>query len=128
LSYVGVMTVELFEVDGRLLVNEVAMRVHDSGHWTIEAAPASQFENHLRAICGWPLGLTHPLGHAAMLNLIGHVPPRPSLLAIPGAHVHLYGKDGRPNRKVGHVTVTASSASELETRLRELESRVGAMA
>jgi 5-(carboxyamino)imidazole ribonucleotide synthase len=107
LDHVGVLTVELFEHDGDLLVNELAPRVHNSGHWTIEGAETSQFENHLRAVLGWPLGSTAMRGRAAMVNCIGALPDRDAILAIPGAHLHDYGKTARRGRKVGHVTVTA---------------------
>jgi len=105
LGYVGVLAVELFEVEGRLLANELAPRVHNSGHWTIDGAHASQFENHLRAILGLPLGVTAARGPSVMVNLVGGSPPLERLLAIPGAHVHLYGKEARPGRKLGHVTL-----------------------
>jgi 5-(carboxyamino)imidazole ribonucleotide synthase len=106
LDYVGVMAVELFQAGDRLLANEMAPRVHNSGHWTIEGAETSQFENHLRAVCGLPLGSTALRAPCTMVNLIGGVPEREALLAIDGAHVHLYGKAPRRGRKVGHVTVT----------------------
>ena len=108
---VGVLTVEFVEHDGELLVNELAPRVNNSGHWTIEGAETSQFENHLRAVLGWPLGSTAMRGGsgtaAAMVNCIGALPGRDAILAIPGAHLHDYGKSARRGRKVGHVTVTA---------------------
>jgi 5-(carboxyamino)imidazole ribonucleotide synthase len=120
LDYVGVLAIELFECDGRLLANEMAPRVHNSGHWTIEGAVTSQFENHLRAVSGLPLGVTRTLGFSAMLNLIGELPEANGLLALPDAHLHLYGKSPRPGRKVGHVTLRADSVDELEQRLRQL--------
>lgn len=120
LDYVGVLAVELFECGGRLLANEMAPRVHNSGHWSIEGAVASQFENHLRAVAGLPLGETRALGYCAMLNLIGEVPEPQELLAVSDAHLHLYGKSLRPGRKVGHVTVRAGSALELSVRLKQL--------
>ncbi len=107
LDYVGVMGIELFHLaDGGLLLNEIAPRVHNSGHWTIEGAETSQFEQHVRAVTGLPLGPTTSLGRAEMTNLIGDdVATVPALLAEPGAHVHLYGKaEVRPGRKMGHVT------------------------
>ncbi len=104
-GYVGVMTLELFQVGGDLLVNEVAPRVHNSGHWTIEGAEVSQFENHLRACLGLPLGATDPVGWSVMANILGELPDTAGVTAIPGAHLHLYGKDPRPLRKIGHVTV-----------------------
>ncbi|HEY8832715.1 MAG TPA: 5-(carboxyamino)imidazole ribonucleotide synthase, partial [Gemmatimonadaceae bacterium] len=92
LQYVGVLALELFSVDGTLLANEIAPRVHNSGHWTIEGAETSQFENHLRAVLSMPLGTTSLRGSSVMLNIIGHIPPREKVLAVEGAHLHLYGK------------------------------------
>jgi 5-(carboxyamino)imidazole ribonucleotide synthase len=120
LDYVGVLAVELFEVRGSLLANELAPRVHNSGHWTIEGAATSQFEQHLRAVLGLPLGSPAPRGHSAMLNAIGVLPPRAAVLAVPGAHLHDYGKAARPGRKVGHVTVVADTAEELDARIAQL--------
>jgi len=120
LDYVGVLAIELFECDGRLLANEMAPRVHNSGHWTIEGAVTSQFENHLRAVAGLPLGETRAIGHSAMLNLIGELPDPAELLAVPDAHLHVYGKSLRPGRKVGHVTLRADSAEQLAQRLAKL--------
>lgn len=119
-DYVGVLAVELFQVGDRLLANEIAPRVHNSGHWTIEGAETSQFEQHLRAVLGLPLGSPAPRGHVAMLNAIGALPSADAVLAVPGAHLHDYGKAPRPGRKVGHVTVVADTATELEVRLAEL--------
>ncbi|HUP85717.1 MAG TPA: 5-(carboxyamino)imidazole ribonucleotide synthase [Acidimicrobiales bacterium] len=104
-DYVGVMTLELFQVGDGLLVNEVAPRVHNSGHWTIEGAEVSQFENHLRACLGLPLGATDAVGSSVMANVLGALPDVASITAIAGAHLHLYGKEPRPLRKIGHVTV-----------------------
>ena len=116
LGYVGVLALELFEVDGRLLANEFAPRVHNTGHWTIEAAGTSQFENHLRAILGLPLGSTESR-RSLMVNLIGSVPGTEDVLEIPGAHLHLYGKEPRAGRKLGHVTlVDGDEASEGRVR------------
>jgi 5-(carboxyamino)imidazole ribonucleotide synthase len=120
LGYVGVLCIEFFEVGGQLLANEMAPRVHNSGHWTIEGAVTSQFENHLRAILGMPLGSTAAVGHSAMINLIGEVPEESTVLAVPNAHLHLYGKVPRPGRKLGHVTVRADRAEKLKARLAEL--------
>ena len=106
LGHVGVLAIELFQVGEELLGNEMAPRVHNSGHWTIEGAATSQFENHLRAICGWELGSTAPSAYSAMVNLIGSVPPEGAFEDDPGVHLHLYGKVSRPGRKLGHVTVT----------------------
>jgi 5-(carboxyamino)imidazole ribonucleotide synthase len=113
LSYVGVLAIELFESDGRLFANEMAPRVHNSGHWTIEGAETSQFENHIRAVLGLPLGSTAMRGHAAMVNFIGRLPDARAVLAIPGAHLHLYGKGERPGRKVGHATVRSDRRAEM---------------
>jgi len=120
LDYVGVLAIELFECDGRLLANEMAPRVHNSGHWSIEGAITSQFENHLRAVAGLPLGDTRTVGCSAMLNLIGELPDSSELLAVPDAHLHIYGKALRPGRKVGHVTLRADCAEQLATRLEQL--------
>ncbi len=118
LDYVGVFTVEMFIVGGAgggaesIVVNEIAPRVHNSGHWTIEGAETSQFEQHVRAICGWPLGSPARMGDVTMTNLIGTDADRwREILAEPGARLHLYGKaEARPGRKMGHVTrVTARS-------------------
>lgn len=105
LNYVGVLAIEFFEVRGRLIVNEMAPRVHNSGHWSIEGAVTSQFENHLRAIVGLPLGPTAVRGESLMLNCIGKMPDVASVLQIGGAHLHDYGKSPRKGRKVGHVTL-----------------------
>jgi len=120
LKYVGVLAIEFFEHQGELLANEMAPRVHNSGHWTIEGAVTSQFENHLRAVLGLPLGSTGPAGHCAMLNLIGDLPESSEVLAVPDAHLHLYGKSPRPGRKLGHVTLRAASPERLALRLSEL--------
>jgi 5-(carboxyamino)imidazole ribonucleotide synthase len=122
LQYVGVLAIEFFEHEGRLLANEMAPRVHNSGHWTIEGAITSQFENHLRAVVGLPLGSTSALGSSAMLNLIGDVPDSAEVLAVRDAHLHLYGKSARAGRKLGHVTLRASSPEQLASRLGELPS------
>ena len=120
LDYCGVLAIEFFECDGTLLANEMAPRVHNSGHWSVEGAVTSQFENHLRAVLGLPLGSTALTGQSAMLNLVGELPDAAKVLAVPDTHIHLYGKDPRPGRKVGHVTVRASSAGELSERLAAL--------
>jgi 5-(carboxyamino)imidazole ribonucleotide synthase len=125
LGYVGVLAVELFEVGGRLLANEIAPRVHNSGHWTIEGAITSQFENHLRAVLGLPLGAISPVGCSAMLNLIGEVPPIGEVLALPDCHVHLYGKPPRPGRKLGHITLRDHDHGSLAPRLALLRRLVG---
>jgi 5-(carboxyamino)imidazole ribonucleotide synthase len=115
LGYVGVIALELFEVGGRLLANEFAPRVHNTGHWTIDGAVTSQFENHLRAILGLPLGSTEAIAASVMVNLIGGAPPPEQLLRLPGAHLHLYGKEPRAGRKLGHLTfVDADEATIAE--------------
>lgn len=121
LEYVGVLALELFVVDGKLLANEIAPRVHNSGHWSIEGAETSQFENHLRAGLALPLGSTTLRGVVGMLNIIGHIPVRRDVLAVEGAHLHLYGKSPTEKRKVGHITLVARSPAELEPRLCEIE-------
>jgi 5-(carboxyamino)imidazole ribonucleotide synthase len=123
-DYRGVLTVEFFLADGRLIANEMAPRVHNSGHWTIEGAETSQFENHLRAVLGWPLGAINARGHAAMVNLIGRLPSRSALLALPGAHLHDYGKEARPARKLGHCTIVDTDRERLLERLAGLEALV----
>ena len=120
LRYVGVLGVEFFEAEGRLIANETAARVHNSGHWTIEGSVTSQFENHVRALAGLPLGGTAARGHAAMVNFIGRLPDAAQVLAVPGAHLHDYEKSPRPGRKVGHATVVAGSARERDRGARRL--------
>jgi 5-(carboxyamino)imidazole ribonucleotide synthase len=119
-DYVGVLALELFQVKANLLASEVAPRVHNSGHWTIEGAVCSQFENHLRGVLGWPLGSTAVRGHSVMFNLIGEAPPRERVLRIPGAHLHLYGKTPRPGRKIGHVTVCCPALEQRDLVAAEL--------
>jgi 5-(carboxyamino)imidazole ribonucleotide synthase len=123
-DYAGVLTIEFFVERGRLVANEMAPRVHNSGHWTIEGAVTSQFENHLRAILGMPLGDTRAVGHAAMVNYIGTMPDRDRILALPGAHHHDYGKAPRAGRKLGHCTVVAPTAAGRDALLRQVLRRV----
>ena len=113
-DYVGVLALELFSVGGKLLANEIAPRVHNSGHWTIEGAETSQFENHLRAILSLPLGSTAPRGWSAMVNIVGDIPPRADVLSVEGSHLHLYGKAPTERRKVGHVTLLRDSAEAVK--------------
>jgi 5-(carboxyamino)imidazole ribonucleotide synthase len=120
LDYVGVLTIEFFEKDGRLLANEMAPRVHNSGHWTIEGAVTSQFENQVRAVCDAPLGSTNPLGVCAMVNLVGTLPDETSILKIEGAHLHLYDKAPRPKRKLGHITLVEKDVERLHEKLNEI--------
>jgi 5-(carboxyamino)imidazole ribonucleotide synthase len=124
LQYRGVLTVEFFHTKSGLVANEMAPRVHNSGHWTIEGADTSQFENHLRAVLGWPLGDPRARGHAAMLNLLGRLPAREAVLGIPGAHLHDYGKSPRPGRKVGHCTLVDTDRARLLERLTPLRAVV----
>jgi 5-(carboxyamino)imidazole ribonucleotide synthase len=124
LGYVGTLAIELFVVGEGLLGNEFAPRVHNSGHWTIEGAETSQFEQHLRAVTGRPLGSTGMVGAAAMVNLIGAEPSPEAVAAIPGAHLHTYGKTPRPGRKVGHITVRAADLGALEGPLLQVRSLV----
>jgi len=120
LEYVGVLAIELFSANGELIANEMAPRVHNSGHWTIEGAETSQFENHVRAIMGMPLGSTRMVGYAAMINAIGKLPARDEVIRIEGAHLHTYGKDPSPGRKLGHVTIRATTREELASKLETL--------
>lgn len=128
LGYVGVIAFEFFVAEGQLYANEIAPRVHNSGHWSIEGAVCSQFENHLRAVAGLPLGSTALRGHSAMVNFIGRAPDTAALAAIPGVHVHHYGKSPKPQRKVGHATVTADGEAELRSRLAQLVALVESVA
>jgi 5-(carboxyamino)imidazole ribonucleotide synthase len=117
LDYIGVLTIEFFVVKGRLVANEMAPRVHNSGHWSIEGCVTSQFENHLRAVCDMPLGSTRALGATAMINFLGVMPQRERLLAIDGLAYHDYGKTPRPGRKLGHCTILKRSAKERDAAL-----------
>ena len=125
LDYVGVFALELFCRDGVLLANELAPRVHNSGHWTIEGSETSQFQNHLRAVLGLPLGDTRMVGEACMLNWIGAMPDANAVLAEPGGHWHDYGKEPRPGRKVGHATLRADTPEELADTLARIGRALG---
>ena len=120
LDYVGVLALEFFQVGEELLFNEMAPQVRNAGHWTIEEAETSQFENHLRAVLGLPLGSTAPRGQSAMVNLIGEKPPFAEVLKVEGAHLHWYGKAVRPGRKVGHITLRRDGLEALEEGLARL--------
>lgn len=120
LEYVGVLAVELFQVGERLLANEIAPRVHNSGHWTQNGAPCGQFENHLRAGLGWPLGQASNSGYTAMLNLLGDEPDPGEVLALPDAHLHLYGKLARAGRKLGHVNISHADPRRVTAQLQSL--------
>lgn len=126
LGYVGVLTLELFQTPEGWLANEIAPRVHNSGHWTIEGAETSQFENHVRAVLGWPLGSTASRGHCAMLNVIGEFPDHASLLRVPGLHLHDYGKTPKSGRKVGHLTLCCATRQELDELVELVERRLKA--
>ena len=128
LDYVGVFALELFVKDGQLLANEIAPRVHNSGHWTIEGAETSQFENHLRAVLGLPLGSTRMLGHACMLNWIGELPAAQGVLSEACGHWHDYGKTPRAGRKVGHATFRADTKADLASALRRAGDALGRQA
>ncbi len=120
LDYVGVIALELFDVNGELLANEFAPRVHNSGHWTIEGAETSQFENHLRAILDLPLGSTKARGNSGMVNFIGGLPSTESVLEMENVHHHLYAKKPRKGRKVAHATVRADSAEKYSQIIQSL--------
>lgn len=122
LGHVGILTLELFETDTGLVANEMAPRVHNSGHWTIEGCVCSQFENHLRAITGMPLGSTEAIRPTCMINIISEKGDIPKILALPYAYTHLYGKEERPGRKLGHITVQADSMKELKWRAKNIAS------
>ena len=127
LDYVGVLAIEFFQQGKTLLANEMAPRVHNSGHWTIEGAETSQFENHLRAVLGLPLGATTPRGRSVMLNLIGTIPGRAAVLAVPNAHVHLYAKEPRPGRKLGHITLRGDDEDAVRRAAAALADSLGVL-
>ncbi|WP_218744862.1 5-(carboxyamino)imidazole ribonucleotide synthase [Vibrio parahaemolyticus] len=117
LDYVGVLALEFFDVEGTLLVNEIAPRVHNSGHWTQQGAETCQFENHLRAVCGLPLGSTKLIRETSMVNILGEDTLPEALLAMDGYHIHWYGKEKREGRKMGHINVCGDYPGELHRRL-----------
>jgi 5-(carboxyamino)imidazole ribonucleotide synthase len=122
LNYIGVLAIEFFEIDGRLLVNEIAPRVHNSGHWSQQGADICQFENHIRAVCGLPLGSTSLVRPTAMVNILGEDSVDAQVLAIPGLKLHWYGKEKRAGRKMGHINVSAQDQAQLAERLGKLAS------
>ena len=122
LDYVGVLALELFVRGDRLLANEFAPRVHNSGHWTIEGAETSQFENHVRAVLNLPLGSTRGRGHAGMINLIGRIPD--TARALEEGTLHDYGKSPRPGRKLGHITVVADTAEQRDALVEKIDNSV----
>jgi 5-(carboxyamino)imidazole ribonucleotide synthase len=128
LDYRGVLTIEYFDREGILVANEIAPRVHNSGHWTIEGAVTSQFENHVRAVLGFPLGDPSAFGPAVMLNLIGAVPNLEKMMQVTGAHLHLYGKEPRAGRKLGHVTCQGRNEDETNRAAKEIEALIAATA
>lgn len=117
LDYVGVLALEFFDVDGALLVNEIAPRVHNSGHWTQQGAEICQFENHLRAVCGLPLGSTKLVRETSMINILGEDSLPNEILEMAGCHIHWYGKEKRAGRKMGHINVCGDYSGELQRRL-----------
>ncbi|MEM9301671.1 MAG: 5-(carboxyamino)imidazole ribonucleotide synthase [Pseudomonadota bacterium] len=125
LDYCGVLTLELFDLGDHLVANEIAPRVHNSGHWTIDGAVTSQFENHIRAVLGWPLGATRAHGASAMLNWIGAMPDPATGLSYPDAHWHDYGKKPRAGRKVGHVNLNATDIVALQSELAKFAMALG---
>ena len=114
------MAIEFFDVNGELLVNEIAPRVHNSGHWTQQGADVCQFEQHLRAVCGLPLGSTALVRPSLMVNILGEDTVPQSILAIPGLHLHWYGKTKRAGRKMGHINLSGATNAELKTRFEQL--------
>lgn len=122
MAHIGVLTIELFETDNGLIVNEIAPRVHNSGHWSIEGANTSQFENHIRAITDMPLGDTTPTQpYCAMINIIGELGNTDIVRNTPNTHLHLYNKSARANRKLGHINITANSQQQLDNNIKKLK-------
>jgi 5-(carboxyamino)imidazole ribonucleotide synthase len=124
LDHVGVLAIEFFATPAGLVANEMAPRVHNTGHWTQQGAVTSQFENHIRAITGAPLGCGDARGACGMVNLIGGMPAPEEVLAVPGAALHLYGKRARRGRKIGHVNVCAPSTAVRDATMRVLTALV----
>jgi len=120
LNYVGVLAIEFFDVNGELLVNEIAPRVHNSGHWTQQGADVCQFEQHLRAVCNLPLGSTALVRPSLMVNILGEDTVPDNILAIPGLHLHWYGKTKRAGRKMGHINLSGATNAELKARFETL--------
>ncbi len=125
LNYVGVLALEFFQVGQALYANEFAPRVHNSGHWTIEGTVCSQFENHVRAVAGLPLGKIKLTGSSIMLNCIGRMPDVSSVSKLPGVAIHDYGKAAREGRKVGHITLTAKNEEKVMQLLKRVEQLIG---
>jgi 5-(carboxyamino)imidazole ribonucleotide synthase len=120
LNYVGVLTLELFVTEQGLYANEMAPRVHNSGHWSIEGAVCSQFENHIRAVAGLPLGSTQTIRPTVMVNIIGKHPDTAQVLALEGVHLHLYNKTERAGRKLGHITLMPIESEKLTALCQKL--------
>jgi len=120
LNYVGVLALEFFQVGDKLLVNEIAPRVHNSGHWTQQGADTCQFENHLRAVCGLPLGSTSLVRPTVMVNILGEDYVNPAVLSLPSCHLHWYGKGKRPGRKMGHINICGATPKELAAQFSAL--------
>lgn len=120
LNYVGVLALEFFQVGDQLLVNEIAPRVHNSGHWTQQGADTCQFENHLRAVCGLPLGSTALVRPTVMVNILGTDHVDPAVLSLPSCHLHWYGKSKRAGRKMGHINICGNDNRELAARFQAL--------
>ncbi len=123
-QYAGVLALEYFVLEDRLCLNEVAPRVHNSGHWTQQGSSTSQFENHLRAILGWPLGACDAKGHAGMVNILGTDAPPETVLSS-AVTLHLYDKQKRPGRKLGHINVRDDDRARVEAELQRLERCLG---
>lgn len=124
LDYCGVLAIEFFDVDGDLLVNEIAPRVHNSGHWTQQGAATSQFENHIRAVAGFPLGSTEVLSPVAMINYVGHAKPKADLFSVSNVHLHWYDKSVRPKRKMGHINVVGATTEQLLKTVQKVKSLI----
>ncbi|HEX5792768.1 MAG TPA: 5-(carboxyamino)imidazole ribonucleotide synthase [Rheinheimera sp.] len=120
LNYVGVLAIEFFDLKGELLVNEIAPRVHNSGHWTQQGADVCQFEQHLRAVCALPLGSTALVRPSLMVNILGEDTVPEQILALPGLHLHWYGKSKRAGRKMGHINLSAANNAQLKQRFEQL--------
>jgi len=120
LNYIGVLAIEFFQVGEQLLVNEIAPRVHNSGHWTQQGADTCQFENHLRAVCNLPLGSTELIRPTAMINILGEDNVPNEVLSVASTRLHWYGKSKRAGRKMGHINVSGNSEKQLASRLMDL--------
>lgn len=122
LDYCGVLAIEFFQLEDQLIVNEIAPRVHNSGHWTQQGSVTSQFENHIRAVAGYPLGETTATSYVAMINYVGQSKPKADLFTVPNVHLHWYDKQVRPKRKMGHINVTGSTPEQLLKTVKTVKS------